>query len=123
MQYGSSRSVSPIKDAWGPAGLFLFWGSVTVFTFFFIMFLLPETSGYSLEEMESELFNKPWYRVGLASWRPKKGQATNKYDATPLAYGNKNDGSDNGSFKGDIDGAISPKTLEKGEPQTTYQTK
>lgn len=84
-QYGSSRTVNPIIDAWGPGGLFAFFGSVTVFVFLLAIFLLPETAGMPLEQMH-ELFEKPWYKIGLSSWKPYRGKVQNRYEPDEMAY-------------------------------------
>ena len=50
-------------------GLFLWYFAVCVLLLIFVRFFLPETAGFSLEEMEM-LFDLPWYRIGLASRQP-----------------------------------------------------
>lgn len=68
-QFCSSRTVNPMIEAMDTWGAFLFYFVICVILLFFIIFFLPETAGYSLEQMD-ELFDKPWYKIGLASSKP-----------------------------------------------------
>ncbi|PWN46661.1 general substrate transporter, partial [Violaceomyces palustris] len=57
-QYGSSRALQPMLKAMDRWGLFALWTSVGVVAAIYILLLVPETAGRSLEEME-ELFETP----------------------------------------------------------------
>lgn len=73
MQYASSRSTNPMiadMDTWGA---FLFYTAICVLLLLFILFFLPETAGYSLEQIDA-LFDLPWYKIGMASRRPFDGK-------------------------------------------------
>lgn len=60
-------------DRWG---LFAFWTVVSVLTIVYILLFIPETSGRSLETMD-ELFEQPWWKIGMASNRPIPGDLCN----------------------------------------------
>lgn len=70
-QFGSSRAVNPMIAAMGPWGLFLFWALESFVCLFLVWFFIPETAGYSLEEMH-QLFTGPWYKIGWKHNRPFK---------------------------------------------------
>lgn len=70
-QFGSSRAVNPMLDAMNAWGVFLFWAMESVLCFFLVWFFLPETAGYSLEDMQ-HLFTGPWYKIGWKHNRPCK---------------------------------------------------
>jgi hypothetical protein len=42
-------------DAWGPIGTFLFYASVTIFGFFFILVFVKETSGLT-DKQKKQLY-------------------------------------------------------------------
>lgn len=68
-QYGNSRALPSMLLPIGSGGLSpkgTFWclGSITVIGGFWVWFFVPETGGRSLESM-GELFELPWYRIGL----------------------------------------------------------
>lgn len=68
-QYGNSRALPSMLLPFGSGGLSpkgTFWclGSVTVIGGLWVWFFVPETGGRSLESM-GELFELPWYRIGL----------------------------------------------------------
>lgn len=68
-QFCSSRTVNPMIEAMDTWGAFLFYFVICAILLLFVIFFLPETAGYSLEQMD-ELFDKPWYKIGLSSSRP-----------------------------------------------------
>lgn len=61
-------------DRWG---LFAFWTVVSVLMLLYIFLLVPETSGRSLESM-NELFELPWYKIGIASKKPVDVEAADR---------------------------------------------
>ncbi|PHH71089.1 hypothetical protein CDD82_6756 [Ophiocordyceps australis] len=68
-QYGSSRALPnmllPVSQGGiSPKGTFWCFAAVTLLGGLWVWFSVPETSGRSLENMDS-LFELPWYRIGL----------------------------------------------------------
>ncbi|PKI83998.1 hypothetical protein MVES_002295 [Malassezia vespertilionis] len=65
-QYGSSRAIQPMLDAFDRWGLFAFWTVIGIIALLYILFFIPETAGRSLESMNA-LFDKSWFQIGLMS--------------------------------------------------------
>jgi sugar porter (SP) family MFS transporter len=70
-QYGNSKSVPdmllPISaGGLGPAGTMWFFVVICALGLVYIFYFLPETGGFTLEEMEG-IFNHPWWQVGRKS--------------------------------------------------------
>jgi len=76
-QYGASRALQPMLHSMNGVGLFAFNASVCFISIIYVAIFIPETSGRSLEEMES-LFRKPWQR----SFRTRQEQQTNDIEWT-----------------------------------------
>ncbi|CAO1638665.1 unnamed protein product [Sympodiomycopsis kandeliae] len=76
-QFCSSRTVNPMIEGMNTYGAFLFYFAICVILLLFVIFFLPETSGFSLEEMD-EIFEKPWYKIGLSSSKPYRGPSTQR---------------------------------------------
>lgn len=81
-QFGSSRAVNPMIDAWQAWGLFLFWAMVSSVCFFLVWFFLPESAGFSLEDMQ-HLFEGPWYKIGWKHNRPFREPAVEDENRLP----------------------------------------
>jgi sugar porter (SP) family MFS transporter len=67
-QYGNSKAVpsmllSANQGGLSSAGTMFFFFAITVLGLFYVWFFLPETTGRSLESMDS-LFSLPWYQIG-----------------------------------------------------------
>lgn len=69
-QFGSSRSVNPIIASGGPWSLFLFFFIMSIAALIFVFFMMPEVSGYQLEQIKELFESKPWYLVGATQNRP-----------------------------------------------------
>lgn len=79
-QYGASRSFPPMMVAFNRWATFaIFFPLVCALMIFLVVFLLPETAGVSLENMD-ELFSGPWYKMGLKNTRRAREQVTAKDD-------------------------------------------
>ncbi|ORY77054.1 general substrate transporter [Protomyces lactucae-debilis] len=70
-QYGNSKSVPTMllprsEGGIGPAGTMWFFVVICALGLIYIFFFLPETGGYTLEEME-DIFNFPWWQIGRRS--------------------------------------------------------
>ena len=72
-QYGNSRAVPSMllptsSGGLSPNGTFWFFTAITILGGIWAWFFIPETSGRSLESMDS-LFRLPWYKIGLHGQR------------------------------------------------------
>lgn len=85
-QYGASRALEPMLARLHPWGIFTFWSIECVVSFFYC-FLLPETAGCSLEEMD-ELF------ASKLSWRKKPSAISHSDDLKSHDEGNRPDAGD-----------------------------
>ena len=75
-QFGSSRSVNPIINSGGPWSLFLFFFLMSLAALAFIFCMMPEVSGYPLEDIKELFESKPWYLVGATQNRPLRSKDT-----------------------------------------------
>lgn len=75
LQYSTTRALQPmLNSGLKGAGTFgIFAAMSLVFALPIYTFFLPETSGKSLETID-ELFDLPWYKIGLASRRPTRDE-------------------------------------------------
>ena len=82
-QYGNSKAVPEmLVSRLKPQGTFFFFAAVTALGFIWQWFLLPETTGKSLESMDA-MFQLPWYVIGRKGAALTKGVGTmaEAYDA------------------------------------------
>lgn len=75
MQYSTTRATQPmLNSALKGAGTFAIFAAMSLLVALpTYLFLLPETSGKSLETID-ELFDLPWYKIGRASRRPVRDE-------------------------------------------------
>ncbi|UTT93884.1 hypothetical protein NDA17_003429 [Ustilago hordei] len=75
MQYSTTRAVQPMLNSnLKGAGTFAIFAAMSLLVALPVyLFLLPETSGKSLETID-ELFDLPWYKIGRASRRPVRDE-------------------------------------------------
>ncbi|SNX85661.1 related to Quinate permease [Melanopsichium pennsylvanicum] len=90
MQYAATRTLNPMLNAWGNFGTFLFYSIIALAGCIFVFFFMPETAGMQLEDIHN-LFEKPWYRIGVSAHRPanrKKSVAVDveENQSADLAY-------------------------------------
>jgi sugar porter (SP) family MFS transporter len=98
-QYGNSKSVPAMllptsEGGAGPAGTMWFFVVVCALGLVYIFFFLPETGGFTLEEME-DIFNFPWWQIGRKSKAMRKegdGPRITKDDESIVAEYEKSEG-------------------------------
>ncbi len=75
MQYSTTRALQPMLNSpLKGAGTFAVFAAMSLVVALPVyLFLLPETSGQSLERID-ELFDLPWYKIGRASRRPVRDE-------------------------------------------------
>lgn len=62
MYFGCSKAMPSLLAATDRYGAFIFFLSICICSLIYVYFAMPETSGRSLESMDS-LFERPWYTV------------------------------------------------------------
>ncbi|XP_014243234.1 facilitated trehalose transporter Tret1-like [Cimex lectularius] len=62
VMFAATKSFQSLKDLMGPQGVFYFFGSCSFIGFLFIYFLMPETEGISLEQIEKNYEKSMLYR-------------------------------------------------------------
>ncbi|KAK6197223.1 hypothetical protein LQW54_010792 [Pestalotiopsis sp. IQ-011] len=70
--FGCSRAMPSLLAATDRYGPFAFFASIYTVSFIYVFFAMPETSGRSLESLDS-LFERPWYTVRRVAYpRPEE---------------------------------------------------
>jgi hypothetical protein len=96
-QYGNSRAVPNMllptsKGGLSPAGTFWLFGAITIFGGIWVWLTVPEAAGRSLESMD-ELFDLPWYKIGLQGRKYAEQEENEAREKIPVAFDHvENDG-------------------------------
>lgn len=113
MQYSTTRAVQPMLNSnLKGAGTFAIFAAMSLLVALPVyLFLLPETSGKSLETID-ELFDLPWYKIGRASRRPVRDEVPSHSMPAALEGQWQREGAH---------GSVTPEDKEKNETYAAFQ--
>ncbi|SAM81185.1 related to Quinate permease [Ustilago bromivora] len=113
MQYSTTRAVQPMLNSnLKGAGTFAIFAAMSLLVALPVyLFLLPETSGKSLETID-ELFDLPWYKIGRASRRPVRDEVPSHSMPAALEGQWQREGAH---------GSVTPEDKEKNETYAVSQ--